>query len=786
MFKYKEEEIKVLIIEDNKIQSLFINQLLKDGGFKTQIIEDGLEAFNYLCNPDIVPDIVLVDYHLPNMNGVEIIKNAVEKGFNYAFIFITVNKSIETVVEAMREGALDFIQKGQYLINELSPKIRKVYEIHRNSIEKKEIEQKLIESEYLFKQISESAYDAIILINNNGNIIYWNSAAESIFGFSKKEAEGRNLHNLIVPKRFYKYYKPAFRKFSKTGKGKVVGKPVELIGLNKENEEIPVELSLSALTIKGKWNALGIVRDIRKRKKNEKELQRLYRVQNLLSSANSTVAKATNENKLLSDICDITVSIGGYKLAWIGYKQYDKNKTVKPIAHKGLGIDYITKLIVRWGDDKYGNGPTGMCIKTGQEKIQRNINNKTENYPWKDDAIKYSFVTSIAFPIIIENNVIGAINVYSSEKDVFNKKEINLLNQLTENLSFGIWSLRNKEQKKIAQESLIISEEKYRLLVENANELISVIDLKGKIKFVNNAIIKTFNIKPNDIINKPISNLFPEKFISIHKKIINKIIETGEGDLNEINIKLNNINRWFRTSTQPIKDNENKLTSLLSISSDITAEREIENRIINTIIKTQEIERERFAKDIHDGLGPMLSTIKLYVGLLNEDLDEHEKNDYIKHINDLIDDVVNDIREIANGLMPRIIKHYGLVKSVKSICNRINQANKINIDLKSNIDFRFDSNLEINVFRIISELINNTLKHAKAQNIHISFFFKKNILDIQYKDDGIGFDLNKVLSDKNKGFGIDNILGRIKLLNSNYTINTNFNHGMKINIMIEI
>jgi PAS domain S-box-containing protein len=113
-----------------------------------------------------------------------------------------------------------------------------------------QIERDLRESEEKFKTIGNSARDAIVMIDNNGNITFWNTGAEKIFGYTEEEVTGKNFHLLITPERFHENHFKAFKEFKKTGKGGAIGKTLELFAMRKNGEEFPVELSLSSVNIK--------------------------------------------------------------------------------------------------------------------------------------------------------------------------------------------------------------------------------------------------------------------------------------------------------------------------------------------------------------------------------------------------------------------------------------------------------------------------------------------------------------------------------------------------------
>jgi diguanylate cyclase (GGDEF)-like protein/PAS domain S-box-containing protein len=142
--------------------------------------------------------------------------------------------------------------------------------------ERRAIEHELWERERILSAIMDSAHDAIVMLDGQGKVVFWNPAAEQLFGYSREEVLGQELHRLLLQnEEIYKVYKKAFTQFQLTGQGSVVGKTIELKGRRKDGREIHVELSLSALKIKEAWHAVGILRDIGERKKTEEQLYQL-------------------------------------------------------------------------------------------------------------------------------------------------------------------------------------------------------------------------------------------------------------------------------------------------------------------------------------------------------------------------------------------------------------------------------------------------------------------------------------------------------------------------------
>ena len=151
----------------------------------------------------------------------------------------------------------------------------------------------LQESEKRLQGITDSALDAILMINPDGGISYWNPAAEKILGYQAEEALGQDLHRLLAPTRYRPEYLDAFRDFQRSGRGKAVGRTLELTALRKDGQEITVALSMSAVRLDGSWHAVGIVRDISELKRNQAELQ---------SSLEATKQANEEKNEILAHL----------------------------------------------------------------------------------------------------------------------------------------------------------------------------------------------------------------------------------------------------------------------------------------------------------------------------------------------------------------------------------------------------------------------------------------------------------------------------------------------------
>ena len=221
------------------------------------------------------------------------------------------------------------------------------------------------------------------------------------------------------------------------------------------------------------------------------------------------------------------------------------------------------------------------------------------------------------------------------------------------------------------------------------------------------------------------------------------------------------------------------------VARNISERKELEKRVLIATIETEENERSRFAREIHDGLGPLLSTIKLYVNEL-ETSEQEEREPHTQYIIQLIDEAVSSARNIANNITPKIITDYGLLRSLEEFCTGINATKLLQIRfLPEGINQNLGNTIEVSLYRIITELINNTIKHAQAQQVLIELKQEGNRIWLKYKDDGIGFELDRALEKGDHTLGLRNIISRVRSLKGDFSFR-NTSPGIEVKIGLDL
>ncbi|MDF1551323.1 MAG: histidine kinase, partial [Bacteroidales bacterium] len=226
---------------------------------------------------------------------------------------------------------------------------------------------------------------------------------------------------------------------------------------------------------------------------------------------------------------------------------------------------------------------------------------------------------------------------------------------------------------------------------------------------------------------------------------------------------------------------------ILSIARNISDRKGLEKKIVQSIIETEMKERKRFSADLHDGLGPVLSTVKLYSDLIKKgNFNKLSLNEAVSNIDELVEMAIATTKEISNNITPNVLDDFGLAIAINEFCSYIKRTKSINIDLDTQNYTLNYSGIETTVlYQTAKELINNTLRHAEAKNIRVQLKNVNNQIILYYKDDGSGFDVEKKLSEGG-GLGLNNIVNKIKTLKGTYDFNSEFGEGMFIIISVKV
>ena len=201
---------------------------------------------------------------------------------------------------------------------------------------------------------------------------------------------------------------------------------------------------------------VGTARDITASKLAEIALVSTHRALQMLSRSSIAINRIHDEAGLLAEVCRVAVEVGGYRMAWVGYAHNDEEKSIQPQAHAGEELGYLDAITLCWRDDQpQGQGPAGRAIRTGLPQQTSDVSQLDNRFHWRDAAMQRGYLSTLALPLCSEKHSFGVLCLYTGQFQQFTPQEVQLLQELADNLAFGIVSLRTRLERRQAREEIL-------------------------------------------------------------------------------------------------------------------------------------------------------------------------------------------------------------------------------------------------------------------------------------------------------------------------------------------
>jgi len=402
--------------------------------------------------------------------------------------------------------------------------------------DQRQVEQALRESEEKFRSITSSAQDAILMMDDEGKISYWNEAAVKIFGYTEKEAIGKSLHTLLAPERFLAAHYKGFEHFKRTGEGSAIGKTLELAALKKDGTEFPIDLSLSVVMRDGQQHAIGIIRDITERKQAEALLKEERDFSERLVETAPIIILILNPQGQIVSFNNYMEILSGYSLNEVKGKDWFATFLPEPERKK------TKKLFLKAVDDTQTQGNLSIILtKSAEERL----------IEWYDKTLKNT-----------QGDTVGL-------------------------LSIGL----DVTERKKNQELLRQSEEKFRSLVESTSDWIWEVDRNGTYTYASPRVQTLLGYTAEEVLGKsPFDFMPPEEaeYISDEfKKIVT--LYSPIFSLENTNICKDGTIKTLETSALPFFNEQGEFAGYRGIDRDITERKQSEislnraNRALKTL-----------------------------------------------------------------------------------------------------------------------------------------------------------------------------------------------------------
>ncbi|MGE5466546.1 MAG: HD domain-containing phosphohydrolase [Ignavibacteria bacterium] len=431
------EELRVLMLEDEPADAEFAQRELRKAGIRfTSLRVEERGAF-VAALAEFRPDVILADYKLPSFDGLTALGLARDLVPQVPFIFVSGAMGEEFAIDTLHQGAADYVLKGH--LSKLVPAVNRALQDAEEHRRREEAEASLMESEERFRNMAESAQDGIAIVDAEGAVTYWNAAAARMFGYGQDDAAGKTVQQIVVAADGDGSARPDFRQGSAS-----LGTTLEAVGVHQDGSRFPIELSISSAPIKGRWHAVGIVRDISERKRAEEALRRSNRFLRTLSRCNETLVHASDEDELLRSMCRVVVEVGEFALAWVGY--CEAGGFIRAVARHGICAEKVGDLPLDVDHAEAARRPVARAVQTGAIQVVQDIA-VSDGPEWREHALACGYRSAISLPLRVGGQVIGALNIYAAEAGAFGTDEVSLLSELAGDLGFGIATIRVRAER---------------------------------------------------------------------------------------------------------------------------------------------------------------------------------------------------------------------------------------------------------------------------------------------------------------------------------------------------
>jgi PAS domain S-box-containing protein len=663
--------IKVLLVEDSPTDARLLMHDLKDvqgNVFDVTWVERMSDAVAQLNKQSF--DVGLLDLSLPDSSGIDTFAKILEAEPALPVVILTGAVDEAMGVEAIRHGVQDYLVKGfadgktvarairyaverkmgedaiRKLNNELEQRVLDVQTINSALRESHQAALNLMEDALSARKQAEGANaelftsreewvetfnvipDHICILDNDHKIVRANKAMANKLGLLPEEMVGKSCHMCVHGSKNPISGCP-HSQMLKDGKQHIAEVYEDRLGGDFLVSVTPILDKAGNIA-----GSVHVARDITERKKREDELYRLNRTLEALSKSSQAMTRTSDEQEFLDEVCRIVVEDCGYAMVWIGYAQNDEQKSIKPVAHAGFEQGYLETLNLSWADIDRGRGPTGTAIRTGSISQCRNMQTDPAFLPWREEAIKRGYASSICVPLVIYDKPFGAITIYSREPDSFSESEARLLVELANDLAYGITTIRLRAAQAKAEESLRNEHNFINTILQTTGGLIVGLDPEGRIKIFNHSCERTTGYTFSDVKDRVFWEflLIPEEVDGVKAVFKNLSDQPTQSEYENYWVARDGARRFIRWTNSTVLDKNGNIELVVGTGIDITER------------KQAEIELDRYKTDLE-------RLVRERTAALRASEEQLMKANEMKLLGQLTSGVAHEVRNPLNGIV---------------------------------------------------------------------------------------------------------------------------------------
>ncbi|HKK59015.1 MAG TPA: PAS domain S-box protein [Salinivirga sp.] len=390
----------------------------------------------------------------------------------------------------------------------------------------------------------------------------------------------------------------------------------------------------------------------------------------------------------------------------------------------------------------------------------------------KESLSRLKVESFISYPLKHQNRTVGYIFIGLPNAFVWPESRIDFVKIIGSIILQNLLQQETREKLKRLNENFIN-------IFDNSSDAVFIVSLNGQILEANQTSTVLTGYNKRELLKKNVSEISKAETLDL-AQVQYEMLQSQQMIFGTELIPRKGEKIPVETREKMIRY-QGRL-AILVIARDVRHRREINRMMVQTISETQDKERKRIAEGLHDNVGPLLSTLRIYIDLLrNTELVQQEIEDYSNKMNEIINEAIDTVREVSRNLMPGVLNDFGLKEAVSDFCNKINQTGVIRVYFKYSLDnTKLEDNLKNVIYSLIKELINNSIKHAQASEIELRIHENAEGLQVEVIDNGIGIDIERQISKSYKGLGLKNILSKVNANSGKVTILDVDGFGLRI------
>ena len=480
--------------------------------------------------------------------------------------------------------------------------------------------------------------------------------------------------------------------------------------------------------------------NVRVIKENEKRLGALNRIA-------STVSESLELNTVLSNAIDNVIDVMQADVSWI-FLLDEKSGELTLAAHRGSAEELargVDKL-------KLGEGFNGRVAQSGQPLFVEDASQDPRLT--REVVSKFQLRSTLIVPISSKGKVNGTLCIAMLRRREFLPEEVELLTAMGNQIGVAVENAHLFQQQQVTAQQLGISEERYRGLFENSSDAIFVCSTTARIISVNQACEQLTGYTRKELTPTPIYELFSGESRERIKSIFSQNLEQAPlGGIEDTHLtRKNGTEAYLELKVSPIL-RRNMVIGLQVIAQDITEEKQLRRNMehyIKQVTRAQEDERLRISRELHDDTAQLLATLSRSLDALvtgEKNLNKSTK-ERLQKLHEMADSALEGVRRFSQDLRPSILDDLGLVPALEWLISDIEKSDNMTtrVDITGN-HRRLSPEIELAVFRIAQEALNNIRRHSKASSVEMNLDFSPDALTLIIKDNGQGFSIPQRTSD---------------------------------------